>query len=156
MPNIKHEREIIALLMSLRTKGQEETVSKTLYPEDEKPPIPSAIDAVCITNRRTYVIEHTTIESYPDQIGEDHKVCKLLEVEKILENRIAEKGRYNIVFDTETLKDEKISSELIEALSSWVAAEGPKPSIWHTRYSTTSYDEKGSSDKRQANRSCSV
>ena len=121
MPNTKHEREICDLVIGLRFKHDDETIENSLYPEDEVPPPPNAIDAVYKTNQNKYVVEHTTIESYPNQITEDHKVTQLLEIERSLASRISEKGCYHIMFDTETLKDHKISVELLEMLSNWAA-----------------------------------
>jgi hypothetical protein len=49
----------------------------------------------------------------------------LLEIENKLASRISEKGCYQIVFDTEALKNQRISAELLEMLSNWEAAKAP-------------------------------
>ncbi len=133
MPNIEHEREICDLITGLHLSRQEETISKRWYPEDEKPPLPNPIDAVYLTTHRNYVVEHTTIEGYPNQITEDHKVSQLLEVKHKLTARISGIGSYHIRFDTEALKNQKINAELINMLANWVIEKAPTLEIGSPR-----------------------
>ena len=121
MPNTEHEREICDLIARLHLQRVNETLKKSWYPEDEIPPPPNAIDATYLTDAREYVVEHTTVESYAGQITEDHKITRLLGIKHELSRRITNHGCYQIMFNTEMLKDKRIGGALVEKLYSWVA-----------------------------------
>jgi len=130
MPNKKHEREICDLVVALRFERDNEILQEHWYPEDEIPPPPKAIDAIYRTNIREYVVEHTIIESYSSQIAEDYKVSKLLTLlEDKIVKKITEEGHYVILLNTETLKDQKINTALVETLYNWVVEKAPRLEI---------------------------
>ncbi len=129
MPNIRHEREVCDLVTRLLLQHRNENLNNHYYPEDENPPPPEAIDAVYTTNAAQYVVEHTTIESYPAQITEDHKISKLIDLEAKLAIRITHNGRYQLLFNTEILNNQKICTTLVERLSDWVAEKAGKLEI---------------------------
>ena len=134
MPHLVHERKICSLVAGLLFQRRNEIMTNYSYPEDEKPPILEAVDAVYSTNGGNYVFEHTTIESYPSQITEDYKVNKLLgSIKNKLANRIKEKGCYKITFATEVLKDKNICAKLADCLIDWVSKNAGKLEIGSPR-----------------------
>ena len=120
MPNNEHEEKIIIALLNELSKRDNFIIEDIEYPEKLKPAPPNPIDAIYFTDKGTYVIEHTTLETYNKQITEDHKVIKLIEgLKNTVESNYNTKGKFILVLPPGAFYDIKITNK-INKLQDWI------------------------------------
>ncbi len=125
MPNREHEEKIIAALLNELSKRGNFTLKDIEYPEKLKPLPANPIDAIYYTDKNTYVIEHTTLETYNKQITEDNKVIKLIEgLKNTVESKLNIKGKFVLVLPPGAFYDIKIIKKINE-LENWILQTAP-------------------------------
>lgn len=82
-----------------------------------------AVDLLVKAPSSSIVLEHTRIESFGEQIADDHRIEWLAELEHELEDQLPRPGRYQIVINAGAVKGVRQPHTVKTALLNWVVAK---------------------------------
>ena len=86
-----------------------------------------AVDMLCAGNNHEYVIEHTLIESFPDQIYDNVQFVKCFEpLEKIFAGKLPKPGHYHFSIKVGEASEIQIHEKTREIVVAWIERVAPE------------------------------
>lgn len=123
----EHEKEVCEAIVDFIVNRKNLTIKEIRFP-DEEIRNAEAVDILVHCVQTNIIIEHTRIESYPEQIGEDIRVKKLIgPVIKKLDGKMPKPGHYRLCLHVGAVKGVKYkdSTKLQLALEDWIIKKAP-------------------------------
>ncbi|MBW8041574.1 MAG: hypothetical protein FVQ85_16480 [Planctomycetes bacterium] len=120
-----HEKQVCKVVASFIAKIKNLTIDDIISPEEEEHN-EQAVDALIKCSSIEIVLEHTRIESYPEQIADNYMVKNLLKplVGK-LTGKLPTPGHYRLSIDVGAVKGAKDTERVQKALIAWVQEKAP-------------------------------
>ena len=121
----EHEKRVCKAVLGVIARRKNIVVEGIDYP-DEKEHGEQAVDMLVKCSSGEMVVEHTRIESYPEQIEDWSQVRKLLEpLREGLEGKLPAPGHYELAVDIGACKGAKDTKEIQKALVKWIERKAP-------------------------------
>jgi len=112
----KHEKRVCEAVISIIEKRKNVLVDKIEYP-DEQERNEQAVDMLLKWSSGEIALEHTRIESYPQQIEDWSQIRKLLRpLEAMLAGKLPDPGHYELSVDVGATKGAKHTKVIQKAL----------------------------------------
>jgi hypothetical protein len=120
-----HRDKVCMAVFRFIEKRKEETFFNVRFP-DKTEHKRKAVDLAFESATGMFVMEHTQIESFPEQILDDQRLIYILgPLEKELENALPRPGHYKITIECGTLKKVKNAVSLRKSLAEWILKKAP-------------------------------
>lgn len=121
----EYEKRVCKAVIEIIKKRKNLLVDKIEYP-DEKERNKQAVDVLLKCSSREIVLEHTRIESYPQQIKDWSQIRKLLKpLEEMLTGKLPAPGHYELSVDVGATKGAKHTKVIQKALIKWIKEKAP-------------------------------
>ncbi len=122
----KHEKQVCDTIIHFIAKRKHLTVNKICYPDKEKRNSAPSVDRIIECPGLEIVLEHTLIESYPEQISDSKRVDKLLgPLRTKLTGQLPKPGHYELSIDVGAVKGAKDTKNIQTALIKWIKEKAP-------------------------------
>lgn len=112
-----HERQICEAILN-NIGSSFNIAGKPDKEEREK----KAVDFYGTIGHANFFLEHTQIESYPEQIADDKQIEFLLNLEKELSGKLPIPGKYKLVISPRAVKGVKKQEKIKNVLKNWIQA----------------------------------
>lgn len=121
----EHEKSVCKAVVGVIARRKDVVIEQIDYP-DEKERTKKAVDVLVKTSSGEIVLEHTRIESYPNQIEDWSQVRRLLKpLEKILAKQLPMPGHYELAVKVGAIKGAKNTESIQRALIKWIRKQAP-------------------------------
>ena len=132
MGDLKREEKVLETAVRHMEKLKGERLSELDRP-DRRERQRKAVDLVTRSMSSVYVLEHTRIESFTDQIEDDQQFLDILgPVVAMIGDDLPEPGKYVLVVEPYAVKGAKQTGKIQQSLSSWVKSKAPSLEIGPT------------------------
>ena len=122
----KHEDQVCNTVIGFIAKRKHLTISEICCPDKEKKKNVPSVDRLIKCLGAEIVLEHTLIESYPEQIADSKIVEKLLGPLKAqLVGELPKPGHYELSIDVGAVKGAKATKSIQKALFEWIKKKAP-------------------------------
>jgi len=122
----KHEDQVCNTVIGFIVKRKHLTIIEICCPDKEKKKNVPSVDRMIKCTGVEVVLEHTLIESYPQQIADNNMVAKLLgPLRAQLSGQLPTPGHYELCIDVGAVKGAKNSQAIQSALIKWIKAKAP-------------------------------
>ncbi len=120
----KHEKKVCKCVIDFMGKRKKINFHSIIFPDEHERNKPS-VDVFAEYDNGNILMEHTIIESYPEQREDFARIRKLLKpLETILEKELS--GNYELGLDVGSTKGAKNTKEIQEALVAWIKEIAPQ------------------------------
>lgn len=124
--NRKHEREVCLIVAQLLAQRKAGVLDDLEWLEDRERQ-KKVVELRAKIGPLTIVLEHTRIESFPEQITDDHRFMDFLgPLESKLNGRLPTPGYYQLCVAPGALKGIKNIKKIQNAIEAWILMEAPK------------------------------
>jgi hypothetical protein len=135
----EHQNKVCKIALDLIEKRKGIKLGQVSFP-DEQEHNEQAVDTLSEYDGGRIVMEHTTIESYIEQIEDNVRIWRLLKpLEKILENKLSKPGHYDLVVDVGATKGAKNTESINNNLIYWIKTTAPLLKIGSPRTAPDHY-----------------
>ena len=122
----KHEDEVCNTVVDFIVKRKNLTINRISCPDKEKKNNVPSVDRLIECRGVEIVLEHTLIESYPEQIADSKRVTKLLgPLRTELTGQFPSPGHYKLSIDVGAVKGAKDTEYIQNALIKWIKEKAP-------------------------------
>ncbi|NQT01721.1 MAG: hypothetical protein HQ580_06850 [Planctomycetes bacterium] len=120
-----YEKRVCKAVISIIEKRKNILIYKIEYP-DEKERNKQAVDILIKSSSVEMVLEHTRIESYPQQIEDWNHIRKLLKpLKEVFIGKLPTPGHYELSVDVGAVKGAKQTQIIQQALIKWIKKKAP-------------------------------
>ncbi len=122
----KHEHLLCDTVVHFIAKRKNLTITEICYPDKAKKNNEPSVDRLIKCSGIEIVLEHTLIESYPEQIADRKRVSNILgPLQTELAGQLPTPGHYNLLINVGVVKGVKNSRRIRSALTNWIKAKAP-------------------------------
>jgi len=122
----KHEDKVCNTIIHFISKRKNLIIHKICYPDKEKKENTPTVDRIIKCAAVEIVLEHTLIESYPEQITDRKRVAKLLgPLRTEVAGQLPKPGHYELSIDVGAVTGAKNAERIQKALIKWIKKKGP-------------------------------
>jgi len=123
---LKHEDRVCDTVVYFVVKRKNLTIDRIYYPDKDKRNKGPSVDRLIKCVRVEIVLEHTLIESYPEQIADRKMVANLLgPLRTELAAQLPTPGHYQLSIDVGAVKGAKDNERIQKALIIWIKEKAP-------------------------------
>jgi hypothetical protein len=121
----EYEKRVCKAVIEIIEKRKNILVDKIEYP-DEKERNKQAVDMLIKSSSVEMVLEHTRIESYPQQIEDWNHIRQLLNpLKEVFIDKLPTPGHYELAVDVGAVKGAKQTQIIQQALIKWIKEKAP-------------------------------
>lgn len=123
--NTKHEKVVCKTTADFIVRRKNLRIRKIDYPDENNRNTP-AVDMLIECSDVEIVLEHTKIESYPEQIADNHRIRQLLEpIKTELEGQLPVPGHYELTIAIGAVKGAKQVKFIQKNIIDWIKEKAP-------------------------------
>jgi len=122
----RHEDRVCDTVLYFIAKRKNLNIDTIYYPDKDKKNNAPSVDRLIKCDGIEIVLEHTLIESYPEQIADRKRVAKLLSpLRTELAGQLPTTGHYQLSIDVGAVKGAKNTGAIQKRLVAWIKSKAP-------------------------------
>jgi hypothetical protein len=122
----RHEDKVCDTIVHFIAKRKNLIIDKICYPDKDKKDNTPSVDRLIKCLGVEILLEHTLIESYPEQIADSKRVANLLDPLRMkLAGQLPTPGHYELLIDVGAVKGAKDTESIQTALLKWITEKAP-------------------------------